>query len=449
MINQYLPLTKEDRKEMLKAISVSSIDKLFSDAGVETKYDTGLGKPLSEYEVENYLSEISSLNSDNLTCFAGGGVYDHIIPSTVNHILGRTEFYTAYTPYQAELSQGTLQSIYEYQTLISHLTEMDVTNASMYDGSSALAEAVLLSLRVQSGKNRNKILLADSINPRWLQVVKTYTSGIEISIEILNHDDYGKLDIKDLKQKLDDKTASVFIQTPNLFGVIEEDIDKISELVHSENALLITSSNPISLGLLKPPGRYNADIFVAEGQPLGIPLSFGGPYLGIMSCKEKYLRRMPGRLSGATTDDKGNRGYVMTLQTREQHIRREKATSNICSNQALMALASTVYLSLLGPEGLKEVAFQCIAKTNYIIENIKKIPGYSFPFKGKVFNEFLLKTPVSSREIYNKGIESGVVPGIPLKSLKEAEDDLLLIALTEKRTRDEIDKLIEILKTFG
>lgn len=449
MINQFLPLTDTEKEEMLKTLSISSIDDLFSNMGIEEGYEMDLPPALSEFEVKKYLMDLSSSNISDLTCFAGGGVYDHLIPSTIDHLTGRSEFYTAYTPYQAELSQGTLQSIYEYQTLISRLMGMDVTNASMYDGASSLAEAVLLSLRVQSRKKKTRILISEGVNPIWIEVVKTYTSGIETKLDLVSIDDDGKTSLKDLKEELREDVASVVIQNPNFLGILEEDLMEISDTVHDMDSLLIIASNPISLGILNPPGEYDADISVAEGQPLGIPMSFGGPYLGIMSCKERYLRKMPGRLSGATVDDDGNRGFVMTLQTREQHIRREKATSNICSNQALMALVATIYLSTLGPEGLRDVAYQCIAKTDYLINELKGLEGYILPYPGRVFNEFVLQTPASSYELLSKGLERGIIPGIPLNRLMPLDDDLLLVAVTEKRTREELDKLIEFFKEHG
>ncbi len=442
----FVPNTEEDRQEMLKAIGVSSFEELISDIPPEIrlKEDLKLPEPLSEYEVLKELREISEKNLDlnHAISFLGGGAYDHFIPSAVFTIISRSEFYTAYTPYQAEVSQGTLQAIYEYQTMICRLTGMDVANASMYDGGSALAEAVLLAL---GHTGRNEVIIAGPINPNYLSVVRTYTHPKKADIKLTRFDS-GICDIDDLKSKVTDKTACVVVQQPNFFGNIE-DVFEIEKLAHNVGALLIVAVDPISLGILIPPGEYGADVVVGEGQPLGIPLSFGGPYLGIFAVKEFLIRKIPGRLSGITIDRDGERGFVLTLQTREQHIRREKATSNICTNQGLMMLAATVYMALMGKHGLREVAKLCLQKSHYLAEQISKINGFKLKYNQPFFKEFVVQTPIPVSEIKRKLQQKKILPGIDLSKF-DGYGDGLLIAVTEKRTKKEMDLFIEELKNL-
>ncbi len=442
----FVPNTEEDRREMLKTIGVSSFEELISDIPPEIrlKEDLKLPEPLSEYEVLKELREISEKNLDlnHSISFLGGGAYDHFIPSAVFTIISRSEFYTAYTPYQAEVSQGTLQAIYEYQTMICRLTGMDVANASMYDGGSALAEAVLLAIGY-TGKN--EVVIAGPLNPNYLSVVRTYTHPKRAEIKLTKFDS-GICDIDDLKSKVTDQTACVVVQQPNFFGNIE-DVFEIEKLAHKVGALFIVVVDPISLGILIPPGEYGADVVVGEGQPLGIPLSFGGPYLGIFAVKEFLIRKIPGRLSGVTIDRDGERGFVLTLQTREQHIKREKATSNICTNQGLMMLAATVYMALMGKQGIREVAKLCLQKSHYLAEQISKIDGFKLKYNQPFFKEFVVQTPIPVSEIKRKLQQKKILPGIDISKFNGYGDGLL-IAVTEKRTKKEMDLFIDELKSL-
>ncbi|MCS6862484.1 MAG: aminomethyl-transferring glycine dehydrogenase subunit GcvPA, partial [Abditibacteriales bacterium] len=356
-MSDYIANTDADRRAMLERIGVASIEDLFSDIPPEIRQNAAPHLPpgLTEMEVRAEAWRLSgqNVNVNAAPCFLGGGSYDHYVPAAVPFICSRSEFFTAYTPYQAEASQGTLQVIYEFQTMVCQLTGMEMSNASLYDGASALAEAVIMAWAIQK---RPRVLLPRTLHPHYRQVVATYTQGLPLELVDVPYAD-GVVDLDALQSALDNASA-VVVQHPNFFGCLE-DVNVISQLTHERGALLISVFDPISLGLLKPPGDYDADIAVAEGQPLGIPLSFGGPYLGLFACKKQFARQAPGRIVGATHDDKGRRGFVLTLQTREQHIRREKATSNICTNQGLMALAATVYLALLGKHGLRRVAELC------------------------------------------------------------------------------------------
>ncbi len=439
----YIPMTEEDKRQMLKRIGVSSFEELIVDIPPEARFKGRLRLPeaVSEYEVKKILEDIAEQNL-RLTIFAGGGSYDHYVPAPVLHIMARPEFYTAYTPYQAEVSQGTLQAMYEYQSLICELTGMDVANASMYDGGSALAEAGLMALRIRP--KRNVILYPANLNPLYKRVIDSYFHGQRLQLQEVKFDkETGQLDLDDLKTKLNEDVAGVIVQHPNFFGVLE-DVFEIERIVHEVGAALIVSFDPISLGILAPPGEYNADIAVAEGQPLGLPLAFGGPYLGIFTAKFEYIRQMPGRISGKTIDAVGNTGFVMTLQTREQHIKRERATSNICSNQQLCALGVAVYLSLMGKEGIKEVAEQSLFRAHYLAEKLQAI-GFPLVFKGPFFREFAVRTPKPANEIVDNLIDEGFLAGVPL-SLFGMDDDLLLIAVTEKRTKQEMDSFVSKLK---
>jgi glycine dehydrogenase subunit 1 len=443
----YYSNTDDDRREMLKAIAVKNFDELIKDIPQEIRLKADLKIPpaMSELEVIKHLSALASknVNTQDAISFLGAGAYDHFIPSAVGALLSRSEFYTAYTPYQAEVSQGTLQSIYEYQTMICRLTGMDVSNASLYDAGSGLAEAALMSV---AHTGRKKIITAHPIHPLYLQVIKTYVrgQGFEV-VEVPSRNGIANIDA--VKKAVDDSVAVVMVQQPSFLGTLS-DVFALGEIAHSKKGLYAVDANPISLGLLAPPGEYGADVVVGEGQSLGIPQSFGGPFLGIFAVKEALIRRLPGRLAGVTIDTVGNRGFVLTLQTREQQIRREKATSNICTNEGLMMLASTIYMSLMGKQGFHEVAEQSSAKAHYLAEQIGKIPGFSLKYHQPFFNEFLISTPVPAGRIVETALEKKILAGLDVHRLDPAEDGLL-IAVTEKRTREEMDMFAEFLKSFA
>ena len=442
----YIPNTKDDEQRMLEVIGVNSVEDLFSDVPSDVKLnrDLDLAPSMSELEVASYLTKLSKANStiDDLTCFLGAGAYDHYIPSIVGHITSRSEFYTSYTPYQAEISQGTLQYIFEYQTLICNLTGMDVSNASLYDVGTAVAEAAFMASNIT---RRNEIVISKTVHPESRRVLKTYAhlQGIKV-IEI--EDKEGVTNIDELKENVTDKTAAVIVQSPNFFGIIE-DIKAVEEIAHSQKkTMLVTSVDPISLGILKSPGSLGADIVIGEGQPLGIPLSFGGPYLGFMATKKAYMRKLPGRIVGETVDVDGNRGFVLTLQAREQHIRREKATSNICSNQGINTLAAAVYLTTLGKEGLREVAKQIVQKSHYAFKQITKSGDYKPLFDKPFFREFAVASSVDAKEVNKKLLEEKILGGYPLEKDYPQLKNGILYAVTEKRTKEEIDKLSSVLE---
>ena len=384
----YLPNTNAERKTMLKAIGAQSIDELFHDVPKQfLNVDFKLPTPLSELEIKRELQQMAgcNINAESNTCFIGAGYYQHFIPSVISHITGRSEFYTSYTPYQAEASQGTLQTIYEYQSLMCQLSVMDVSNAGMYDGSTAATEAALMACRV---KKKNKIAVMHTVNPRYKSVMKTYLSSHQSSIEELNSNLEG----------LSSDFACLVVQQPNFLGYFE-DIHAYSLKAHELGVLLVVIFDPISLGLFKSPGEFGADIAVAEGQSLGSPVSFGGPGLGIFTCREEFLRQMPGRIAGKTTDNEGKTGYVLTLATREQHIRRERATSNICTNEALVALTALVYLATLGKSGLRQVAELCYHKAHFAAKLISELNGYSLAFSQPFFKEFVIRCPRPPQEV--------------------------------------------------
>ena len=436
----YLPNTDKDREEMLKAIGVSSVEELFNDIPPNLRFKGDLNIPLglSEYELAKHMEDLASRNTaQDYVNFLGAGSYDHYIPSVVSHVLGRSEFYTAYTPYQPEISQAVLQSIYEYQTMICELTGMDAANASMYDGASAAAESVTIA----SGMTRRKrALVSRAVHPETRAVIKTYADAHEIQVEEIDYKD-GITGIADLTGKLGNDVACVVIQQPNFFGVLEP-VGEISAKVKAAGAAFIVSVNPMTLGLLRPPAEYGADIVVGEGQVFGNPMAFGGPYLGIMAVTQRFLRRMPGRLVGMTTDGEGRRGFVLTLQTREQHIRRERATSNICSNQALNALAAVVYLSWAGKQGVRQVGEQCVQKAAYLADRISRIEGFSLAWDAPFFNEFAVKCPVDAGQVAESLLEQNILAGYPLGRAYPELGQYLLIAVTEKCTRQEMDALV-------
>jgi glycine dehydrogenase subunit 1 len=446
---KFTPHTPEDIERILQKIGVKDVAALFDSIPEELKIKQPLHlpPPLSEPETIAELKKLAAKNlgTDRLVCFAGGGAYDHYIPPVIDAIISRPEFYTAYTPYQAEVSQGTLQVIYEFQSLICRLFEMEVANASMYDCASALAETVHMARDITS---RHKVIIAGTVNPRYREVVATYATGLNVPIQTLPYTANLTTDLNTLEAVIDNDTAAVLIQHPNFFGYLEP-VKDIAQTAHKNNALFVCAVDPITLGIINPPGVYNADIAVAEGQSLGIPLSFGGPYLGIFTTQRKYIRHMPGRIAARTTDVTGKTGYVLALQTREQHIRRERATSNICTNQALCALIATVFLTWAGREGIKEIAKRCCAKTHYLADAINRIPNFTSLSNRKFVREFVVKTPVPAREIVKSGIEYGILPGVDLGSFNPEWENWLLITATEKRTRAELDHFVNFLKTFS
>ncbi len=437
----YFPNTEADRQEMLKAIGAGSVDELFAMVPSELRMKQKLCVPpgLGELELTAHVAALAAQNTSagQAVCFLGGGSYDHFIPAVVDMVSSRSEFYTAYTPYQAEASQGSLQAFFEYQTLIAELTGMDVSNASMYDGGSAAAEAVLMALH-QTGRKR--VVTTEGVHPEYRQVLATYLANMGIEIVTLKAAG-GAVAIAELAAAVNDQTACVLVQHPNFFGCLEQ-VEQVAEIAHKNGALFVVAVDPISLGILKRPGDYGADIVVAEGQSLGNPMAFGGPYLGILACREQFVRRMPGRLVGQTVDRNGNRCWVLTLQTREQHIRREKATSNICTNQGLYALRATVYLSLMGPAGMNDVANLCLQKAHYAAEKLAAVPGLSLAFQQPTFKEFVVRVkdrPVA--DVVEKALQQGIFAGVPLGTWYPELADCLLVAVTEKRTKEEIDRL--------
>ncbi|MBI5605624.1 MAG: aminomethyl-transferring glycine dehydrogenase subunit GcvPA [Deltaproteobacteria bacterium] len=438
----YIPHTPDDEKKMLKAVGVSSLNDLFADIPSELRLTRllNLPAPRSEQEVFGLMHELGNRNVVPEICLMGAGAYHHYIPSVVGHILSRSEFYTAYTPYQAEISQGILQAIYEYQTMIARLTGLDVANASMYDGASAMAEAVILATKTL---NRRKIIMMRSIHPEYRQVVRTYARANGYEVLEAPFGLSGQADGGTLQQMIDRETAAVVLQSPNFFGVIE-DLRTIAPLVHEQGALLVSGfTEATSLGILWPPGEMGADLVVGEGQALGNPLNFGGPYLGIFAARDTFLRKIPGRLAGTTTDKDGRRGFVLTLQTREQHIRREKATSNICSNEALCALAAAVYLACLG-KNLRRLAEINLQKAHYLKTRLSELRGWAPVFPGPVYNEFLMVCPDPQRinqKLQDSGIIGGYIAGNDYPELKKT----LLLCATEMLSKRQIDKLIGII----
>lgn len=430
---EYIPATAADQRAMLATIGVPSIDTLFDDIpGAQRGADLHLPAPLSELELQREMQSLAAENSslDRLACFRGGGVYNHFIPSIVWRLAGRSEFQTAYTPYQPEISQGVLQVTYEFQSLLCLLTGMEAANAGMYEGATALAEAALMACRLTG---RHTVYALDSVNSRHLQVVHTYLAPMGIQLHV------------GPKPQLGAEAACLLIQSPNFFGYIEDQQHLIQQ-AHAAGALAVVSADPTSLAMFRPPGEFDADIVVGEGQPLGLPLSFGGPYVGIFTCKDKYLRQMPGRIVGKTEDGQGRTGYVLTLQTREQHIRRERATSNICTSEALLAIAATAYMAALGKSGMCRVAQLCYHKAHYAAQRIAAIPGYSLPLKGTFFKEFAVRCPKSPRELNALLHEHGILGGL---DISDRVPDGMLFAVTEMNTRAEIDALVAVLQEAG
>ncbi len=429
---------------MLERIGVGTVEELFVGIpdDLKLKQPLNLPAPLSEPEVVSLLSGLARKNTgtDELLCFAGAGAYDHYTPAIVDTIVSRPEFYTAYTPYQPEVSQGTLQATYEFQSLVCRLYGMEVANASMYDCASALAEATHMARDIA---RRPKVLVCGGIHPSHFEVVRTYSHGLNIPLEPVPLKD-GVTDLAALERLCSTDVAAVLVQHPNFFGHLEP-MRPVSEIVHQAGALLVVSADPVSLGALEPPGEYGADISVGEGQSLGLPLNFGGPYLGLMSTKKRYIRNLPGRIVARTTDLEGRTGYVLALQTREQHIRRERASSNICTNQALCALAANVYLCVMGPTGIAEVARQCLAKARYLADAIRRVPGFLPETSAPFFREFAVRTPVPAAQVVTAGLKHGILAGVDLGRFNPDWQDRLLVAVTEKRTRAEMDRYVSFL----
>jgi glycine dehydrogenase subunit 1 len=446
----FVPHTPADRQVMLDAIGVRSVVDLFDVIPEPVRFPTlDLPCQLSEAEAHQELSSLATRNLDasRASWFLGAGIYNHYIPAAVLQIISRGEFYTAYTPYQPEVAQGTLQAIYEYQTMVAELTGMDISNASMYDGATALAEGALLPVSIP--KKRTKIIVSGTVHPNYRLVLRTYIRGVAGAVDELS------IPVDTLvttpamfDEHLDEQTAAVVVQYPNYFGRIE-DIAAIAERAHRVGAKLVVSTYPIALGLMKSPGELGADVVTAEGQSLGNAQSFGGPVVGLVAAKKEFVRQMPGRLTGMTEDTEGKRGFVLALQTREQHIRREKATSNICTNQGLNALAACVYMALLGPDGLRQVAALCYHKAHYLAGRIADLPGWRILSDGRFFNEFVARAPVDPGEINRQLQAKSIIGGYALKHVDERLSDFLLVCATELNTRESIDRFVEQLAHFA
>jgi glycine dehydrogenase subunit 1 len=446
---RYIPNSPDERAEMLRQIGVASIENLFDSIPEDLRLRESLNVPaaLSEIELLAKFDRVATRNqAARRISFLGAGAYSHYIPTVVDHLISRSEFFTAYTPYQPEISQGTLQAIFEFQTLVCQLTGMDIANASMYDGSTAMAEAVLMAERVTK---RSKVIASSGIHPEYLEVAHTYVQHAGIELQQSLYCTEAGTTLPESLSAIDDQTAAVVVQSPNFFGCIE-DLQALSKKVHGHGALLIVAvTEAMSFGLLRSPGACGADIVVAEGQSFGVPLSFGGPYVGLFATRDKYARQIPGRLVGEAYDQKGRRGFVLTLATREQHIRREKATSNICTNEGLIALAATVYLETMGPRGIQEVAQQCAQKAHYAARKIADIEGFSLPFSAPFFNEFVVRAPIEAASLLARlASEKGIDGGIALSRWDANRPNDFLVCVTETNTRDQIDALVDGLRTL-
>ncbi len=437
----YVANTPAQQAEMLRACGASSLADLFADIPADlAPRRFNLPEARSELEIQRYFERLGGRNYAHLTNFLGGGFYDHFIPAAVDALAGRSEFYTAYTPYQPEISQGTLQAIYEYQTDICRLTGMGIANASLYDGGTALYEACQMALHATG---RTRVVVDGGVNPVYRKMLYSYTANLSIDFAEIPVT-HGQTDREHIKDALDANTAAVILQNPNFFGVIDDHSD-IVEHCHAKGVLVVQSVYPVALALIKPPGETGIDIATGEGQSLGIPLAFGGPYLGFMATTRKLARKMPGRIVGRTKDHDGREAFVLTLQAREQHIRREKATSNVCTNQALCALRAHIYLSLVGREGLKDVARLCRAKADYAKERLDAIPGVEVMRANPTFNEFTVRLPRDAADITGRLVEQGIAPGLPLGCFYPGMENYLLVAVTEKRTRRDIGVFAESL----
>lgn len=440
-------MTKREEKDMLDLLEIDEVEQLFEDIPEEVRVELDMPEGLTEMELMSKVKNKLKKNHMESSSFLGAGIYEHFIPSAVQEIIGKSEFYTSYTPYQAEISQGMLRALFEYQSLIAELTGLGAVNTSMYDHSTALAEAVLMSTRI----NRKGDTFLMPKNTHWDHdpILKNYLRGKDIDMKLVDHDDKGQIDIEDLKEKIGDDTIGFYVGSPNIFGILEEEVDTFKDLREDNGCVMVVGTNPLILSLMKPPGEWGADIVVGDSQPLGIPMAYGGPSVGMFSCRKKHIRRMPGRIIGETEDSQGKRAYCMTLQTREQHIRRERATSNICTNQALMALASAVFTFIQGSTGLERLAKENYEKAHDVARRINELEGFEAPyFKSEFFNEFTVKTPMDSDSLYGECQKRDVLPGVPLDK-KEKFSSLpssMLTAVTETKTEKEIEKLIVALK---
>lgn len=439
--HRYLPMTDRDRADMLRTIGVDSVEELFRDIPEPIRYRGTLpmSGALDEISLLKHMKQLASRNADTsqYACFLGAGLYDHHVPVVINHMISRSEFYTAYTPYQPEISQGELQAIFEFQSYICELTGMKVANASMYDGATALAEAGALA---SGATQRKEIVISRTVHPEAREIMRTTARGLNLTVVEVDYAD-GVTDLEQLKAAVTDDTAAVIVQSPNFFGCIE-DLAAIEPIAHSRKALFVVSTNPMSLGLLEAPGKLGADIVVGDAQPLGIHPAFGGPTCGFFAVSEPLMRRMPGRIVGQTVDRDGKRGFVLTLQAREQHIRREKATSNICSNQALLALCASIYLSTMGKEGMREVGSLNLQKSHYAARELAKLEGPSLPFTAPFFNEFVVSLPANANitDLNERLLEAGFIGGLDLGRYYPELQNHMLVAVTEKRTKAEIDE---------
>jgi len=442
----YISLSKKDREEMLAKIGISSIEELFSSIPENLIMTDALDVPhaMTEPELIQHFMALAQRNTyHTFLSFLGAGAYSHVIPTIVDYLSSRGEFISPYTPYQPEVSQGTLQIIYEFQTLICQLTGMDIANASLYDGASGAAEAVLMAHRI---KAKPKVLVAKTLHPQYREVIETYSRNLDFSVEDIAYSLNGETDLGSLKKKIDEETSAIVVQSPNFFGVIEK-LREISGLAHEHQALSIAViAEPISLGILESPGQLGADIVTGEGQSFGLPLSFGGPFLGFMACKRELIRQFPGRIAGETKDVEGKRGFVLTISTREQHIRRERATSNICTNQAWCALRATVFLETLGKQGIKELAWQNLQKAQYAVDRITKLKGVRLKFDGAVFNEYVLEFEKPWKDIDRFLKNKGIIGGFPLEKAFPEMTNCAVLCVTELHKREDIDKLAMLLK---
>ncbi|MDX6613484.1 MAG: glycine dehydrogenase subunit 1 [Blastocatellia bacterium] len=447
---RYIPNSPEERAAMMQQIGVASIENLFDSIPEDLRLSQHLNVPAALSEIE-LLADFDRLAARNQAAqrisFLGGGAYSHYSPTIVDHLISRSEFFTAYTPYQPEISQGTLQAIFEFQTMVCQLTGMDVANASMYDGSTGLAEAVLMAERVTK---RSKVIVSSAVHPQYLEVVQTYVQHAGIELETAAADsETGQTSLAAFGS-INEETAAIVVQSPNFFGCVE-DVAALAEKAHAAGALLIvTVTEAMSFGLLRSPGACGADIVAAEGQSFGVPLSFGGPYVGLFATRDKYARQIPGRLVGEAYDKQGRRGFVLTLATREQHIRREKATSNICTNEGLIALAATIYLETMGKKGVQEVANQCAQKANHTAQAIKALPGFSLPYSAPIFNEFVVRAPLEAEALLNRlAREKGIDGGIALSRFYPDRQNDFLVCVTETNTRAQIDALVAGLRSIA
>lgn len=439
------PHTTEDRQEMLATIGIDSTDTLFQAVPESVRYPKlDLPRTLTEMEAAHRLQELASRNVvvPAQDVYMGAGSYQHYVPATVGQVLSRGEFYTAYTPYQPEVAQGTLQVIYEFQSMVAELLGVEVANASMYDGATAFAEGALMA--VSASRKKNRVVVAGTVHPAYRDVVHTYLDGSGVEVVDAESADPFLTTVEDLREHITDDLACLAIQYPNFYGSIE-DVRALAELAHENNALLVVATSPVPLGLLKSPGELGADVVAAEGQALGVAQSYGGPYVGLLGSRRSLVRQMPGRIAGVTTDTEGKRGFVLTLQTREQHIRREKATSNICTNQGLMATAATVYMSSLGPEGFREVSRASYQNAHYLAGRLSEVEGYDVANTAPFFHEFVVSTPVAAAEVTDTLLEERILGGIDLGRFDASLDHYLLLCATELNTREGIDRLVEVL----